>query len=500
MTEGTPPPTPPSPPAPPSSAPPAPPPDPGPTGWPPEQVLLALVRTDTDDGLRRACEQVALERKLATQEAIDRWRVRAMPDRRVLDFADEDGALRGPAEDELARRGLGALRSDSALGAAIGGFLDPARHPLRCLAQAGLTLVGVVIFTVVVALCVKTGGLVLAAIVGALVLGSPLIRLVAGGMRFAADLARGRPPRVGLASRDAVEATWMLWVTLYAVPRAVLRTLSELLPPTERLAKLALICAEMIPWIFCFLALLYAIDRGLAPLAAMSAVRRGLRGRWSALAGFTALHAAGFVGGMALVVRPATSDRTLGVLALCAQLVALHFGLARLYAAASEGEARAAALSTGARLLASRPEDSVRSGLAMMLMVFAAVASFGQDALDKRIPLADFAPWLGEAARPVARITLRVVPLLFALWLFADGQLVRRRVEADDLGLLLDGGPRWPGTRIPWRDVVGYRQRDEGLQLVIAGAPAFLGPLVPTDGDDDALAAWLESKGVRGDA
>ena len=57
----------------------------------------------------------------------------------------------------------------------------------------------------------------------------------------------------------------------------------------------------------------------------------------------------------------------------------------------------------------------------------------------------------------------------------------RRAVSVDRAGVLLDVGPRWPGTRIPWVRVRGYLLEDDGVRLVLEGRrlSRWLGPLVP---------------------
>jgi hypothetical protein len=497
MSEGAAPPPPPS-----APEPAAPPPDPGPAAWPAHRVFRALRERALPPAEREALERVALERKLANREQLDRLHVRSLDDEDVDRRATHEGVLQAAADDEVARRGLGGpVEEPSGVRAFAGGWLAIGRNLGPVIGQLVISAVTLLVMLIALRVAQKLGGVVAVVLVGLLFVGRYFFRLVGGNIRFAADVGRGRAPRLGLAPATALKAVWVLWVTLHLVPRDVLRTLAGLAAPAGNGAQAALILAGALPWFVCFLALLYGLDRQLGPLRAIGALRRGLRGRASAVVVLLALTCVPLVGGARLTLDPDGNAKALGVLLLAATFIAAHLGLARVYGAASTLDARVMRRGgAGWRSLASEGEESLRVFLASLLLVLVAFSALGQHELEQRVALADVAPWLGAWAPAITRITLHVVPLLGALVLLAQDELVRRDVDGDDQGLILDAGPRWPGTRVPWSAVRGYRRRDEGLQLVVRGTPAVLGPLIPCDGPRlDDTARWLESKGVRGD-
>jgi hypothetical protein len=254
----------------------------------------------------------------------------------------------------------------------------------------------------------------------------------------------------------------------------------------------------VLPWLLGFLTLLYGVDRRLGPMAAMGAVRRAFAGgRALGVALLVLCHAVILFAGLWLVKHMEGLERLAGVALLIYDYIALHFGLARLYGAASEADARAAVQGGAVTTLAPARPETGKSAAARLLLTAMIFMIIGQEQVETWVPAAELAPWLGAWAGPIVRLTMRLVPVAIAVVLLAHDELSLRRVQADEAGLLLDGGPRWPGTRAPWDDLGGYRRQEDGIKLVVRPAPAEFGPLLP---GDDATVAWLERRGVRADA
>ncbi len=229
----------------------------------------------------------------------------------------------------------------------------------------------------------------------------------------------------------------------------------------------------------------------LPPLAALAIVARGARRGWRALLTVVAAHTlSSFLVVLVTLALPPLAfiwlvwlplQGTAGSLAL----LALAAGWARGAAAADAGPVR----------FRARPPESppwllpaagalLRVAYGAALAVWAVIDAAGRLGLSLggiSVALgAVFVPWLGGLA------------------LLRQHHLRHRRVDLDDLGLLLDAGPAWVGTRTPWSEVRGARARDDGVALVVGWSLVSSVVLVRLPSDQvDPLLQWLDGRGVR---
>lgn len=325
-----------------------------------------------------------------------------------------------------------------------------------------------------------------------------LFRLLAGSARAALDAARGRRPKVTLASEPVAETTWILWGLAVLAPRELGRVAESLVPAPALFVSSALGLA-----VFSTL-LVVAVDRGLGPLGAFVAVTTGARGRRGRLAGVVGL-ALLLVGAAAvsryLRVQTPGGAAVLSVLALVGATVLVGSCVAQVVAGWSDVEARAVARARRRRSLLEGSDASWRTYAATLATFCLAVPALIEAWTLRNVDLRGLAPWLVSVAGSY-RLTFVLVPLVVVVLLLVVERRRRLRIDADDAGLLLDVTPEWPGQRVPWSDVC-VRPHADGLRLVLAGWPVFLGPWVPRGEDDEdgteqaELAAWLQVRGAR---
>jgi hypothetical protein len=332
------------------------------------------------------------------------------------------------------------------------------------------------------------------AAIAAYLLWTALFRLVAGSARAALDAARGRRSDVRLASEPVAEMTWILWGLTVLAPRELGRVAEALVPAPALFVASALGLA-----VFATL-LVVAVDRGHDPLGAMASVTTGAHGRRGRLAGVVGLALlAVSAAALARYVRLDSPARGAFVpaLALVGAPILVGTSVAQVVAGWSDVEARAAARGRRRRTLREGAELSWRTYTANVATFCLAAPALVEAWTARRVDLRGLAPWLLSVAGSY-RLTFVLVPLVVAVALLALERRRRLRIDADDDGLLLDVTPSWPGRRIPW-SAVSVRPYADGLRLVLAGRPAFLGPWIPRgeDFDLDELVDWLEARGAR---
>lgn len=267
----------------------------------------------------------------------------------------------------------------------------------------------------------------------------------------------------------------------------------------------------------------FSIERGLDPLAALTALREAERRRGASVrVGFSLL-----LGGVPFLLvvllfvvgTGARSELFLLVGSGClavASFALLHHAAATLYVGLAGALERMAVLAPrwgGAGMaggfrrdtqaeveLAPRsfpppgPGPAWLPWLALPLLLLPLGTPFWALALWELLQASEL-PLATWAAIP----TVHGVGLVGGLALLRAHQRGRRAVVMDRAGLLLDVGPDWPGTRLGWLRLRGYALEEDGVRLVLEGRwlSRWLGPLVPArDRDAHDLVTQLEQRRV----
>lgn len=108
----------------------------------------------------------------------------------------------------------------------------------------------------------------------------------------------------------------------------------------------------------------------------------------------------------------------------------------------------------------------------------------------------DLPPWAVFSAS-VAFISVPSIAMCLALW---HQYAQYRPALLDERGALLGHTTKWSGTRVRWEDMLGYKVRPRGLELVLKGRPwtrHALAPLLPCEGRlQHDVTVLLEARGV----
>lgn len=310
-----------------------------------------------------------------------------------------------------------------------------------------------------------------------------------------------------LAATPVLTAVLLLPIVVQVVSRMGVQLVAPLLFPLMLVGVAVTIVAGLLPPLgACALALGFELP----PLAALAILARGARRGWRALLTVVVVHTlAAFVvvgvGALALAFAPHRSAWLVSLVALLGALlqgaagalalVALAVGWARGLSAGEVGEVGEAGEAGGAARVRARPPDPppwLLPAAATLLRVAygAALAVWALIHAADRLGLSVGA--VGVAIGAVA------APWLGGLALLRQHLVRHRRVVLDDHGLLLDAGPAWVGTRVPWAEVRGARARDDGVALVMRGGlvPSDVLVRLPSEEVDPAL-QWLAGRGVR---
>lgn len=417
-------------------------------------------------------------------------------------------ALVAEVDAELERRGRTralALRRGHLPGVGEA-LLDQLVTPLRCFGTVlGLAarhvLVAVGIALTIAALVYFKTSMSVIGIVNAFVWGSWILRLFFADVRFTADAARGRPTTSAFGPPDRTRDLWLALLFFGLAPDTVAGEALRPLAGTELHAVLSSLLGLVI-WTSLGVAALGVVDFGISPMAAIEAQVRASRGRRLALLGFLAVQLAVIQVPLQWVELVLAAPKNWPVLQLLFSFrdlllsiggfVLFLIGLARLHAGWASAAAREAAPTPGRFALAAHAPPTWRTQVAQLVLLFMVFKQFVGEWVQRMQAELPGSVWT----------TLVLVPLLVAGLLLLDEHLRGRRIHADEAGLLLDPGPRWPGTRVAWKDVHGYRHIEGAVQLVVAGLPGLLGPRIPVSNDEEraAVGALLEAKGVRADA
>ncbi len=415
-------------------------------------------------------------------------------------------ALAAEVDRELERRGrmraLALRRGEvpGVPGALLDQLVTPLRHfgtVLGLLARHVLVMAGIAV-TIAAGLYFKLGVETIGVAI-AFIWGSWILRLLFANVRFTADAARGRPTTSAFGPPDRTRELWLALLFFELAPNVVAGEALRPLAGTELYPVVSTLLSSVI-WTALAVAALGVVDLGIGAMAAIEAQVRASRGRRLALLVFVAVQLLLVQAPLEWVElalkAPRPALRILydlrDLLLTVGGFVLFLIGVARLHAGWASVAAREAAPTPGRFVLASGAPPTWRSQVAQLALLFLVFRPFVSKWFLKLQAELPGSVWT----------TLVLVPLLVAGILLLDEHLRGRRIHADEAGLLLDPGPRWPGTRVAWADVRGYRHIEGAVQLVVAGLPGLLGPRIPVANDEEraAVGALLESKKVRADA
>ncbi|MGE0710141.1 MAG: hypothetical protein AB7N76_07375 [Planctomycetota bacterium] len=323
--------------------------------------------------------------------------------------------------------------------------------------------------------------------------------LLSGLIRMCADAVEGRAQARALfgEGRRLVRATvtWGLVVaacTVFYLPVALaFRTVPlGLLPLVQGL--------EVASWVAWVWVLQLVVTRDLGPLAALSAgweIARGARLRLLGYLGLILLFDALLFGAaIALIL---TTGLRLGawlLLALGVVLQAPLFGIGLAWLSREHS-----ACATGAT---DRPDRATYAGAPLpwwgeplALLALLPVISLGGSNAGNALALLRRLLWQVPQLNPAFLIAWAVVSALagvvLLLWLHGRG----RTVAVDDDGLLLDVGPEWSGTRVPWARVTGFQVAEAGVLVRVRRRLASV--RVPArEREAHDLVARLEALGI----
>lgn len=250
------------------------------------------------------------------------------------------------------------------------------------------------------------------------------------------------------------------------------------------------------------LAAAYALDRDLPPLAALREAGRFLLRRGLGLLAALSVQLVPLALGTALVVAwaaPIVERNTwqaFGLVAVvvlvwtAAASVVLGLTAAARFVRGSEELLRPAA---GPALLLVPPRAPPPMWPSLAVLLATIPLLIGADALawDDDLHVSEL---LGPGVPDILGVSANLVPVALAAALLWRAEARGRGVIVDGEGLLL--GPwteRWPGTRIAWADLLGWRVVADGVRLHLRGRPERLGPVVHADEAEVlALVAALE--------
>lgn len=263
---------------------------------------------------------------------------------------------------------------------------------------------------------------------------------------------------------------------------------------------------EVAAWIVVYWILLYALGRGLRPMAAVAAAWTGVRRAARVLVGLGLLY----VGGLAGVVLAAQFvtgiNRTLtGIVAyaaFCCLTIPLSlpvFGVATasVFLEVSKPPPAPPALLTFPAVAPSPWKGRVALVLLFPSMVYGgAYLPFSREAC--RI-LAREVPGFSADVLRTGLGTLLAVTVFAAFAILVQRHGTGRSVVLDDEGVLFDVNERWGGTRVPWEDIAWFWVHEHGVQLRLRWRPwtRWFGPRIPTQHRETHEAVGLlEAHGV----
>lgn len=451
----------------------------------------------------------------------------SLSDEALLDYARraEDPLAARDLRDELRRRGLPPVdvRPEARVGAVL-------REAWRARRGAGLLVSAIYAAGLVVSTfagcsaCAVAGGGPAGAFVWFLVGQLLASYLSVGLLGLALDVARGLPVTVDdvfVAPDRAYGPGLVVWALAWlAGAAAVVAAVAavEATPPALRPGGAVFAVGLGLPLAALAgaagLALCLVIDRGLDPVAAGLALVERTRGHqlrllvagWAALGVVAGLHVA-----VAIVADGAGAPWILLLVLVFGEPVvaaALLLLLAQAYRALTgpldDGLApfrrpRPEPAPPDAPVLAKgegAPPWMATTGL-LLLLPTVATAGVGTAAIARAAAAVGLSR--PEVAAAVAGATL--VPLAAALILLVRAHALGRVAVVDADGVRLDPNDRWPGTRLPWDRIEGFRLVDRGVLLVVRGRPwtRLVGPVLPCrDAAVEPVVAALERGGLSG--